>query len=188
MLMKKTIKKKIKTTSIKIAYELEVIRLDIALFDETKRVQKEYLELVEELIISTAKKLQLGDNFEMSVTIVDNERIQEINRDYRFIDKPTDVISFAIEDNDDEDFEVFFDDMETDEAIEIPRLLGDIFISIDKAEEQAKEFGHALDREIGFLAVHGFLHLNGYDHQTEEEEREMFSLQDEILEENGLER
>lgn len=162
--------------------------LDIALFDETKRVEDNHLELIEKLIVSASKKLQLGDNFEMSVTIVDNGRIQEINREYRKIDKPTDVISFAIEDNDEEDFELFFDDFENAEEIEIPRLLGDIFISIDKAEEQAKEFGHSFDREIGFLAVHGFLHLNGYDHQTKEEELEMFSLQDEILEENGLER
>ncbi len=162
--------------------------LDIALFDETNRVQEKHLKLIKDLIVSASKKLQLGDNFEMSVTIVDNQRIQEINREYRKMDKPTDVISFAIEDNDEEDFGAFFDDFVNEEEIEIPRLLGDIFISMDKAEEQAEEFGHSLDREIGFLAVHGFLHLNGYDHQTEEEEREMFSLQDEILEENGLER
>ena len=162
--------------------------MDIAIFDETNRVERTYLNLIEQLIVSASKKLELGSNFEMSVTIVDNNRIHEINREYRKIDRPTDVISFAIEDNDEEDFEIFFETLDNEEEIEIPRLLGDIFISIDKAEEQAKEFGHSLDREIGFLAVHGFLHLNGYDHQTEEEEYEMFSLQDEILKENDLER
>ena len=162
--------------------------MDIAIFDETNRAEQEHLNLIEQLIISASKKLELGSNFEMSVTIVDNNRIHEINREYRKIDRPTDVISFAIEDNDEEDFEIFFETLDNEEEIEIPRLLGDIFISIDKAEEQAKEFGHSLDREIGFLAVHGFLHLNGYDHQTEEEEYEMFSLQDEILKENDLER
>lgn len=162
--------------------------MDIAIFDETNRAEEKHLSLIEQLIVSASKKLELGDNFEMSVTIVDNNRIHEINREYRKMDKPTDVISFAIEDNDEEDFEIFFDTLDNEEEIEIPRLLGDIFISIDKAEEQAKEFGHSLDREIGFLAVHGFLHLNGYDHQTEEEEHEMFSLQDEILKENDLER
>lgn len=162
--------------------------MDIAIFDETNRAEEKHLSLIEQLIVSASKKLELGDNFEMSVTIVDNNRIHEINREYRKMDKPTDVISFAIEDNDEEDFEIFFDTLDNEEEIEIPRLLGDIFISIDKAEEQAKEFGHNLDREIGFLAVHGFLHLNGYDHQTEEEEHEMFSLQDEILKENDLER
>lgn len=162
--------------------------LDIALFDETKRVEKQHLELIKKVIMSAAETLQLGDNFEMSVTIVENDRIQEINREYRKIDKPTDVISFAIEDNDEEEFEEFFEGFAKEEAFEIPRLLGDIFISIDKAEEQAKKFGHSFDRELGFLAVHGFLHLNGYDHQTKAEEQEMNALQDEILEENGLER
>ena len=162
--------------------------MDIAIFDETNRAERKHLNLIEQLIVSASKKLELGSNFETSVTIVDNNRIHEINREYRKIDRPTDVISFAIEDNDEEDFEIFFETLDNEEEIEIPRLLGDIFISIDKAEEQAKEFGHSLDREIGFLAVHGFLHLNGYDHQTEEEEYEMFSLQDEILKENDLER
>lgn len=162
--------------------------MDIAIFDETNRAEQKHLNLIEQLIISASKKLELGSNFEMSVTIVDNNRIHEINKEYRKIDRPTDVISFAIEDNDEEDFEIFFDTLDKEEDFEIPRLLGDIFISIDKAEEQANEFGHSFDREIGFLAVHGFLHLNGYDHQTEEEEHEMFSLQDEILKENDLER
>lgn len=165
-----------------------MIRLDLALFDETKGVEAKHLDLIEQLIVAAAKKLELGDDFEVSVTIVDNEKIQEINREYRSIDKPTDVISFAIEDNDAKDFEVFFDDFLIEDEVAIPRLLGDIFISIDKAKEQASEYGHALNREIGFLAVHGFLHLNGYDHQTEAQEKEMFSLQEEILEENGLER
>lgn len=162
--------------------------LDIALYDETEDTDKKHLDLIEKLLLASAKKLNLGENVEVSVTIVDNKRIQEINREYRSIDKPTDVISFAIEDNDEEDFNFIFDDTFEQDEVKIPRLLGDIFISIDKAKAQATEFGHALNREIGFLAVHGFLHLNGYDHQTEAEEREMFSLQEEILEENGLER
>lgn len=160
--------------------------MDIAIYDETDRTNQKHMDLIEQVIISAAKKLRLEDNFEVSVTIVDNNRIHEINKEYRLIDRPTDVISFAIEDNDDE-FEIFFDDLDDDD-IPLPRLLGDIFISIDKAEEQAEEFDHSIEREIGFLTVHGFLHLNGYDHQTEEEEKEMFVLQDIILEENGLER
>lgn len=162
--------------------------MDIAIYDETERVDDTHLELMKELIIAAAKKLNLGENFEVSVTIVDDKKIQEINREYRFIDKATDVISFAIEDNDEEDFAVFFDSEFMEEEVQIPRLLGDLFISIDKAEDQAEAFGHSLERELGFLTVHGFLHLNGYDHQTEAEEKEMFSLQEEILEENGLER
>lgn len=165
---------------------MEVNAVDIAIYDETDRTNQKHMDLIEQVIISAAKKLRLEDNFEVSVTIVDNNRIHEINKEYRLIDRPTDVISFAIEDNDDE-FEIFFDDLDDDD-IPLPRLLGDIFISIDKAEEQAEEFDHSIEREIGFLTVHGFLHLNGYDHQTEEEEKEMFVLQDIILEENGLER
>lgn len=165
---------------------MEVNAVDIAIYDETDRTNQKHMDLIEQVIISAAKELKLEDNFEVSITIVDNNRIHEINKEYRSIDRPTDVISFAIEDNDDE-FEIFFDDLDDDD-IPLPRLLGDIFISMDKAEEQAEEFDHSIEREIGFLTVHGFLHLNGYDHQTEEEEKEMFALQDIILEENGLER
>lgn len=166
---------------------MEVRTLDIAIYDETERVNNEHLELIEAVIIAAAKTLELKDNIEVSATIVDNERIHEINREYRSIDRPTDVISFAIEDNDDDDFEIFFDES-VDEDIQLPRLLGDLFISIDKVKEQSEEFGHSFERELGFLTVHGFLHLNGYDHQTDEEEKIMSALQDEILEEIGLER
>lgn len=162
-------------------------KLDIALYDETERVKQQQLDLAEKLILATAKELRLDQNFEVSITIVDNDRIQEINRDYRSIDRPTDVISFAIEDNDDE-FEWMFDEENNENTNDLPRLLGDIFISIDKIEEQASDYGHSFEREFGFLTVHGFLHLNGFDHQTVEEEKEMFSLQEKILEENGLER
>lgn len=161
--------------------------LDIALSDETGRAKQKDLTLIHDLVIASAKEVELTDNIELSVTIVDNQTIQEINRDYRSIDEPTDVISFALEDNDD-DFMIFFEeDFDSDED-PLPRLLGDIFISIDKTIEQAKEYGHSFERELGFLVVHGFLHLNGYDHQTEAEEHKMFSLQEKILKENGLEK
>lgn len=164
---------------------MEVNAVDIAIYDETDRTNQKHMDLIEQVIISAAKELKLEDNFEVSITIVDNNRIHEINKEYRSIDRPTDVISFAIEDNDDE-FEIFFDELDDD--IALPRLLGDIFISLDKAEEQAEEFDHSIEREIGFLTVHGFLHLNGYDHQTEEEEKEMFALQEEVLSDYGLYR
>lgn len=112
------------------------------------------------------------DNAEASIIIVDNEEIRKINKDYRNIDKETDVISFALED--DQTF------------INIPvRILGDIYISIDKAKTQAEEYGHCLKRELAFLTVHGMLHLLGYDHMEKEDEIVMFKKQDEIL--NGLE-
>ena len=158
--------------------------LDIALSDQTGRAQQKHLNMMKKLVAASAKELKLADNIELSVTIVDNQSIQEMNRDYRSIDEPTDVISFALEDDD--DFSAFFEeDFDTVDSL-LPRLLGDIFISIDKVEEQAEEYGHSFERELGFLVVHGFLHLNGYDHQTEADEREMFSLQEKILKENGL--
>ena len=107
-----------------------------------------------------------------SIIIVDNEKIHEINKEYRGIDRPTDVISFALEEN--EDYEVK------------ERLLGDIFISIDKVYDQAKEYNHSVKRELFFLVTHGFLHLLGYDHMKKEDEEIMFSLQEKILNEYGI--
>lgn len=109
------------------------------------------------------------DEKKMHIIFVDNASIQSINKTYRNIDKPTDVISFP---NDEED-----DDS-----------LGDIFISIEKAIEQASDYGHSFEREIGFLSVHGYLHLKGYDHHTPEEEKVMFTLQEEILKKANLTR
>lgn len=109
-----------------------------------------------------------------SVIIIDNERIHEINREYRGVDRPTDVISFALEEN---------EEYESKE-----RLLGDIFISIDKVYEQAENYGHSVKRELFFLVTHGFLHLLGYDHMKKEDEEVMFPLQEKILNEYGVKR
>lgn len=117
---------------------------------------------------------------ELSVTFVTNERIQEINREYRGKDYPTDVISFALEEIGEGEIQV--------SGNELPRVLGDIIISIKKAHEQAGEYGHSFEREIGFLAVHGLLHLLGYDHENEEDEKKMFARQRVILDEYGLQR
>ena len=110
-----------------------------------------------------------------SIIFVTLEEIHELNRQYRGIDRPTDVISFALEDS--ADFEVTG-----------LRVLGDIYISLDKAKSQAEEYGHSLKRELCFLAVHGMLHLLGYDHMKKDEEEIMFNLQDEILESAGITR
>jgi probable rRNA maturation factor len=114
---------------------------------------------------------------EVTVTFVDNARIHELNREYRGIDRPTDVLSFAMNEEGEEEIEIFLDE----EMEGMPNMLGDIIISIPKTREQAEEYGHSFERELGFLAVHGFLHLLGYDHMTEEDEKEMFSRQEEIL-------
>ncbi|HHW69209.1 MAG TPA: rRNA maturation RNase YbeY, partial [Tenericutes bacterium] len=107
--------------------------------------------------------------------ITDNNYIREINKEYRNIDAPTDVISFALEDNMEYNLPMF-------------RVLGDIYISIDKVKSQALEFGHSELREFAFLTIHGLLHLLGYDHMDENEEKIMFSLQEVILNEYGIKR
>ena len=110
-----------------------------------------------------------------SIIFIDNEQIRKINATYRGIDRETDVISFAFEDAKD-DFSL------------TKRVLGDIYISIPKMQEQAKSYGHSEKRELAFLTVHGLLHLLGYDHQTPEEEEKMFGLQKVLLDEEGISR
>ena len=97
-----------------------------------------------------------------------------MNKTYRGIDRVTDVISFALEDNKTIELEV--------------RLLGDIYICVERAREQAKEYGHSFLRELAFLSIHGLLHLLGYDHMEKEEEEIMFRRQEEILDEYGIKR
>jgi probable rRNA maturation factor len=148
--------------------------------DETNTLTEAEMLKIEEILNFAAKKQKVEENSELSVTFVTNEKIQEINRDYRGKDQPTDVISFAMEEMGEGEIEII--------GTNQPRILGDLIISIPKAKEQAEEYGHSYLRELGFLAVHGFLHLLGYDHETAEEETVMFSLQRELLDEYGLKR
>lgn len=123
----------------------------------------------------------------VSLSFVDEDAIRQLNKRYRGVDHATDVLSFAMEEGDDgEDIEDVAAWHSIDEDME--RMLGDIVISLPTAQEQSELYGHSLEREIGFLFVHGFLHLIGYDHQDEASEEEMFNLQEEILEQAGLER
>ncbi|KRM12087.1 rRNA maturation RNase YbeY [Paucilactobacillus suebicus] len=159
--------------------------MDLEIYDQTtQHVDEKQLDLVEKVLQYAGEYLKLRDDTEMSVTFVNNDKIQELNKEYRDVDRATDVISFAIEDADD-DFPIVMDEEMADE---IPENIGDIFVSIDKVAEQAKFLGHSNDRELGFLVVHGFLHLNGYDHQNPEDEKEMFTLQRKILDDYGLKR
>ncbi|RRN73198.1 rRNA maturation RNase YbeY [Peribacillus simplex] len=154
--------------------------LAIDLMDETNEVTEEAQRLVESILQFAAKKENIEKDTELSVTFVDNERIREINKEYRHKDSATDVISFALEEMGEDEVEIV--------GVEMPRILGDIIISIERTKEQAEEYGHSFDRELGFLALHGFLHLLGFDHMNEEDEKEMFTKQKEILEEYGLSR
>ena len=139
---------------------------EISGFDQYEEI---YLSLLEK----TFKHLQLTCDPILSVSFVDNEFIHKMNREYRGVDRPTDVISFAFLDGEADKDKILHGNG--------PVSLGDIYISIDKAKEQAKEYGHPLERELSFLFVHGLLHLLGYDHMTKEQETIMFKLQDEIL-------
>lgn len=138
----------------------------IAGFDNYEEV---YLKLLEK----TFNHLGLSCEAILSVTLVDNTFIHQMNKEYRNVDRPTDVISFAFLDGDDERDEKLHGNG--------PVPLGDIYISVEKAKTQAEEYGHPLERELSFLFVHGLLHLLGYDHMTKEDEAVMFKLQDEIL-------
>ncbi|MCI2254501.1 rRNA maturation RNase YbeY [Domibacillus sp. PGB-M46] len=154
--------------------------LVVDFLDETNKLEEGVEKLAEELLQLAAEKEAVPDGSEVSITFVTNERIQEINRDYRDKDTPTDVISFALEEMGEDEVTITGTDM--------PRILGDIIISIDRAKEQAEEYGHSFERELGFLTVHGFLHLLGYDHMNEQDEKEMISRQKDILDAYGLER
>ena len=160
--------------------------MDLEIYDETNgQVSEDQKKLIKNVLDFAAKKIGLKANTEMSVTMVKNDRIQEINRDYRKVDRATDVISFAIEDENDDEFPVMMSD---EMKAEIPENIADIFVSLDKVNEQADFLGHSVDRELGFLIVHGFLHLNGYDHMKPEDEKVMFDLQRKILNEYGLKK
>ncbi|MDY5060774.1 rRNA maturation RNase YbeY [Staphylococcus simulans] len=145
--------------------------------NHTDEVKEEWYAQIEKLLNFAKEQENIEEDAELSVTFVDKEEIQQINRDYRDKDKVTDVISFALEEDEPEI-----------EGLDIPRVLGDIIICADVAKEQADEYGHSFERELGFLSLHGFLHLLGYDHMNEADEKEMFGRQKSILDAYGLTR
>ncbi len=149
----------------------------IGMFNETDVELTEEEKMIQKLVKEVLKEEKVR-NAECNIIFVDNEKIHEINREYRHIDRVTDVISFALE-----------DEMENEPSAQYEMtVLGDIYISVDRAKEQALEYGHSFLREICFLAIHGMLHLLGYDHQTTEDEKIMFQKQEEVLAKYGIVR
>nr|WP_237475763.1 rRNA maturation RNase YbeY [Virgibacillus massiliensis] len=136
--------------------------------------------MIQRLVTFAAEKEGITQEAEVSINFVSNKEIQEINRNYRQKNTPTDVISFAMQETGEGEIDIIDEDL--------PLLLGDIVISIEKAKEQAEEYNHSLERELGFLTIHGFLHLLGYDHMSKEDEQNMFAKQDQLLGEFGIER
>ncbi|MEN1969365.1 rRNA maturation RNase YbeY [Lentibacillus sp. N15] len=154
--------------------------MHIDFHDQTNSVPSDTIDLLQRLLDFAAEQEEVSNEAEISINFVNNDEIQELNRNYRQQNKPTDVISFAMQETGEGELPVVGED--------IPLVLGDIVISIDRAKEQASDYNHSLEREIGFLSVHGFLHLLGYDHMEKEEEEEMFQKQEDILHAFGLER
>lgn len=144
--------------------------MEITVYNRTNQDMSEYLPLFERIAGRAEEMLELSGSQCISVTFVRSRTIHTINRDYRGIDRPTDVISFAANDES--------TGMESEEEL---NDLGDLFINIDYAKKQAREYGHSLRRETAFLFTHGLLHCLGYDHMNEFQEKEMFALQKSIL-------
>lgn len=145
----------------------------VVFFNETKE-EIPYFDTLKKLMEFAIKKEQI-EPVEFNIIFVDKDYIHELNKTYRGIDRETDVITFALEDHEDIEFAD-------------GRVLGDIYVCLEKAKEQAKEYGHSLLRELSFLCIHGFYHLLGYDHMTEAEEKVMFTKQEEVLNEYGITR
>lgn len=137
-----------------------------------KKIDEDILDKVERVMLAVLDYEDYDDNYEVSLSFVDNEEIRNLNRDFRNIDRVTDVLSFPMLSDDEFDIEY---EVES---------LGDIVISIQRADEQAEEFDHSLEREICFLVCHSMFHLLGYDHMEEEEAKDMHRREEEVL--NGL--
>ncbi len=147
--------------------------------DQEKIALSEYMEKrLHDGLNAVARLHGLDDMTEVDITIVDDEEIHTLNREYRNVDRPTDVLSFALDEGEEDEPELIDGPEE--------HLLGDIIISAETAQRQGEEFGHGLEREIVYLAVHGLLHLLGYDHMTDEDKKVMRAKEEEALREIRL--
>ena len=155
--------------------------VDIQFYNQTSESVETYEAMITTVVNETIKQENLtNEMLECSFIFVDNEQIREINANYRQKDAVTDVITFAIEDEMPGEIKI--------QGIPMPRMLGDVFISLPRTREQAECYGHSFERELSFLAVHGCLHLLGYDHIEPEEEKIMFGKQEDVLNALGIRR
>ena len=152
------------------------MEIDFALINEVNDFKEDYYQDYLNIIKEASKQLEISDDLELSCILVDDQKIHEINKEYRNIDRATDVISFALEDSE----QYYVEGM--------ARNIGDIFISVDHALMQANEYGHSLKREMCFLFTHGLLHLLGFDHMEKEDEEKMIAMQKKILNALKIER
>lgn len=154
------------------------MQIELSNQQEKLMVTQEMEDKIIEVLEEAARVHEVNDMAEVSLMLTDDESIHEMNREYRGIDRPTDVLSFALEEGEEE--EIFGGPEEN--------LLGDIIISVETAVRQAEEYGHSVEREMSFLALHGMLHLLGYDHMEEEERQEMRAQEKAILAALGINR
>lgn len=133
------------------------------------KIDEEIENIVEKSIEAALKEIEFTDDYEVSISFVGDEEIHELNRDYRGVDRTTDVLSFPMDD-------------------EFTNMLGDIVININKVIEQANEYGHSEKREISYLTVHSSLHLMGFDHEEEEDKKEMRAVEDRVMEKLEISR
>ena len=144
-------------------------------YSDMKYYSEELEALIHRVLEKGAELQKVPEDAEISVLICDGETIHELNRDYRHVDAPTDVLSFALNEGE-------------DDIPEEEKVLGDIVINLDRAVDQAKEFGHSKEREMAYLSVHGFLHILGYDHYDPEEKKAMRKAEEDILGACGITR
>ncbi|MFC6315046.1 rRNA maturation RNase YbeY [Lapidilactobacillus achengensis] len=159
--------------------------MNLEIINDDHLLPAEREDWIRKLVEFAAAKLELPAETEMSISLITDDKIREINREYRDKDRVTDVISFAIEDDEADEWPNF---RELEDELDIPRNIGDLFIAPGHVAEQAKTYEHSFDREFGYTVVHGFLHLNGYDHIEPADEQVMIKLQEEILDAYGLKR
>lgn len=166
-----------------------IVSANVDIIIENQQDKLEYTNALDSLIKDAIIKSLENEGFdtpsEISVTIVDNEQIRNINKDHRGIDKATDVLSFPMLDMIDGTLEADEGDYDMDEN---KLILGDIVVSLEKAKEQADDYGHSLEREIAFLVTHGIFHLLGYDHENKDDEEIMIGKQEKVLISMGLGR
>lgn len=151
--------------------------MQIDITDQTNQLEDKHYTMINKVLAFTGEKENISSNVELSVSIVTNHDIQELNAMYRDKNEPTDVLSFEMD-----------HPIEDLKSVGIPLMMGDIIISIEKVHEQAERYNHSFERELSFLVIHGFLHLMGYTHDNKEEEKIMFEKQESILKEFQLER
>lgn len=147
-------------------------------FNNFEENEQKLVQLVYDVAM---KELKVPQNMSVNLVMVEPQEIQDLNKQFRQIDKVTDVLSFPMLDR--------LDELENEVDAELGDVnIGDIYICRERAKQQAEEYNHGYGRELCFLAVHGLLHLLGYDHIIEEEEKEMFALQDQILQKANINR